>query len=55
MVRALLMFTALFGGVEVFGLAGLILGPLVMSLSFAVLGLYAQEAAERRALLQTRP
>ena len=46
----LLTFIALFGGVEVFGLSGLILGPLVMSVSFAVLRLYAQEAAERRAL-----
>lgn len=48
----LLTFTALFGGVAVFGLAGLILGPLVMSLSFAILRIFAQEAAERRALGQ---
>jgi predicted PurR-regulated permease PerM len=48
----LLTFIALFGGVEVFGLAGLILGPMTMSVSFAVLGIFAQEAAERRALGQ---
>ena len=47
---ALLTFTALFGGVQVFGLAGLVLGPLMMSVSFAVLRLFAQESAERRAL-----
>ncbi len=47
---ALLTFAALFGGVEVFGLAGLILGPLIMAVSFAVLGLFAQDAEERRAL-----
>jgi|HubBroStandDraft_6_1064221.scaffolds.fasta_scaffold101825_2 predicted PurR-regulated permease PerM len=46
---ALLTFTALFGGVEVFGLAGLVVGPLIMSVSFAVLRIFAQEAGERRA------
>jgi predicted PurR-regulated permease PerM len=46
---ALMTFAALFGGVEVFGLAGLILGPLAMSLSFAILRIFAQESAERRA------
>jgi predicted PurR-regulated permease PerM len=48
----LLTFIALFGGVQVFGLAGLVLGPLVMSVSFAVLRIFAQESAERRALGQ---
>lgn len=47
---ALLTFTALFGGVEVFGLVGLILGPLIVSVSFAVLRIFAQDAKERRAL-----
>lgn len=51
---SLLTFAALFGGVEVFGLSGLILGPLLMSLSFAILGLYAQESSERRAAEQRR-
>jgi predicted PurR-regulated permease PerM len=46
---ALLTFAALFGGVEVFGLVGLILGPLIMSVSFAVLRIFAQDAEERRA------
>jgi predicted PurR-regulated permease PerM len=46
----LLTFAALFGGVEVFGLAGLIVGPLIMSVSFAVLKIFAQDAEERRAL-----
>ncbi len=49
---SLLTFAALFGGLEVFGLAGLVLGPLVMSVSFAVLRIFAQEVAERRALGQ---
>ena len=40
----LFTFAALFGGVEVFGLAGLILGPLIMSVSFAILRIFAQDA-----------
>jgi predicted PurR-regulated permease PerM len=47
---ALLTFAALFGGVEVFGLAGLLLAPLIMSVSFALLRIFAQDAEERRAL-----
>lgn len=47
---ALFTFAALFGGVEVFGLSGLILGPLIMSVSFAVLQIFAKDAEERRAL-----
>jgi predicted PurR-regulated permease PerM len=46
----LFTFAALFGGVEVFGLAGLILGPLIMAVSFAILRIFAQDAEERRAL-----
>jgi predicted PurR-regulated permease PerM len=46
---SLLTFTALVGGAEIFGLAGLIVGPLVMSVSFAVLRIFAQDAEERRA------
>ncbi len=41
---ALITFAALFGGVEAFGLKGLILGPVLMSLALAVLRLYAAEA-----------
>jgi predicted PurR-regulated permease PerM len=45
----LLVFIALFGGLEVFGLTGLIVGPLVVSLAVAVLRLYAREEKARRA------
>jgi predicted PurR-regulated permease PerM len=40
---ALLVFVALFGGVEAFGLPGLIMGPVVMAMAVAVLRLYARE------------
>ena len=40
---ALLTFVSLFGGVEVFGLIGLILGPLLMSIAVALLRIYANE------------
>lgn len=40
---ALLTFASLFGGVEVFGLVGLIVGPLLMSLAIVVLRLYRAE------------
>jgi predicted PurR-regulated permease PerM len=45
---ALLTFAALFGGVEVFGLIGLIVGPLMMSLAVALLRIYVREMRERR-------
>jgi predicted PurR-regulated permease PerM len=45
---ALLTFTALFGGVEAFGLIGLILGPLLMALSFALLKIFAHDAEAGR-------
>jgi predicted PurR-regulated permease PerM len=46
----LLTFLALFGGIEVLGLKGLIIGPVVMALAVAILRLYAREAkAGRRA------
>jgi predicted PurR-regulated permease PerM len=45
---SLVTFAALFGGVEAFGLKGLILGPVLMSLAIAVLRLYAEEARRRR-------
>jgi predicted PurR-regulated permease PerM len=43
-VPRLVTFAALFGGVEVFGLKGLIVGPVVMAVALAVLRLYASEA-----------
>lgn len=52
---ALVTFAALFGGVEAFGLKGLILGPVLMSLAIAVLRLYEHEAKlRRRPLASTR-
>jgi predicted PurR-regulated permease PerM len=45
---ALLTFAALFGGVEAFGLIGLILGPLMMALSFSLLRLFAHDAEAQR-------
>lgn len=45
---ALLTLIALFGGLEAFGLIGLIFGPVVMSLSLALLRIYEREAAHRR-------
>lgn len=48
-VPALLTFIALFGALEVFGLIGLILGPVLMTLALAVLGIYEREATLRRA------
>ncbi len=47
---SLITFAALFGGVEVFGLKGLVLGPVMMSLAVAVLRLYATETRLRRHL-----
>ena len=40
---ALFTFIALFGGVEVFGVIGLIVGPIVVTLSIAILKAYAKE------------
>ena len=40
---AVLTFLALFGGLEVLGLPGLIAGPVLMALAVAVLRLYARE------------
>jgi predicted PurR-regulated permease PerM len=45
---SLVTFGALFGGVEVFGLKGLVVGPVFMSLSIAVLRIYGREMRERR-------
>jgi predicted PurR-regulated permease PerM len=51
---SLVTFAALLGGVQVFGLKGLIVGPVLMSLAIAVLRLYAVEARRRRADLLAR-
>ena len=40
---AILVYIALFGGVEVLGLAGLIIGPILMAMAVAALRLYARE------------
>ena len=40
----LLMLLSLLGGIEVFGLAGLIVGPILMSLFLAILRIYEREA-----------
>lgn len=47
-VPSLVTFAALFGGIEVFGLQGLVIGPIVMSLAISILRLYAAEARKRR-------
>jgi predicted PurR-regulated permease PerM len=41
---ALLVFLALFGGLEVMGLPGLVAGPIIMTLAITVLRLYVREA-----------
>jgi predicted PurR-regulated permease PerM len=40
---AILVYIALFSGVEVFGLDGLIMGPILMALAVATLRLYTHE------------
>lgn len=46
----LVTFAALLGGVQVFGLKGLIVGPVLMALAVAILRLYASETRKRRSL-----
>jgi predicted PurR-regulated permease PerM len=45
-IPSIFMFIALFGGVEVFGVIGLILGPVIVTLSLAILRTYEREVAE---------
>jgi predicted PurR-regulated permease PerM len=45
-VPSILMFIALFGGVQVFGIIGLILGPMIATLSLAILKTYERQVAE---------
>jgi predicted PurR-regulated permease PerM len=47
-VPVLLTFLSLFGGVEVFGLVGLVLGPVIVTLSIAVLKMYQLEVSASR-------
>lgn len=47
---ALLVFVALFGGLKVLGLSGLIVGPVVMALAVTVLRLYSTEYKHKRAV-----
>ena len=49
-----LAFVALFGGVEAFGLPGLIMGPVLMSLAIAVLRIYAQRNSAGEASREQR-
>jgi predicted PurR-regulated permease PerM len=45
----LLTFMSLFGGIEVFGVLGLILGPVIVTLCVAVLRTYEQASQDRAA------
>lgn len=47
-VPTLLTLVALFGGVEAFGLIGLILGPVIVALALALLRIYGQEVEYAR-------
>jgi predicted PurR-regulated permease PerM len=51
----LVTFAALLGGVQVFGLKGLIVGPVLMALAVAILRLYASETRKRRSLSTRLP
>ncbi len=48
-VPSILTFIALFGGVEVFGIIGLIVGPVLVTLSFAILKTYEREVMAQAA------
>ncbi len=48
-IPSIFMFISLFGGVEVFGIIGLILGPVIVTLSLAVLRTYERQVAEQAA------
>lgn len=47
---AVLTFVSLFGGVEVFGLIGLVLGPVIVTLSIAILRTYDAELHRARGI-----
>lgn len=48
-VPTMLTFIALFGGVEVFGIVGLVLGPVLVTLSVAILRTYQESVASSTA------
>ncbi len=55
-IPSLLIFVALFGGLETLGLPGLIVGPILMALAVATLRLYVRnEQSTRRASLGGHP
>jgi predicted PurR-regulated permease PerM len=39
------MLVALLGGIEVFGLAGVLVGPVIMSLFLAIMRIYERDTA----------
>jgi predicted PurR-regulated permease PerM len=47
-IPTLITFVALFGGIEVFGLKGLVVGPVLMSVAVAILRIYVREARAAR-------
>ena len=51
---AIVLFVALFGGVEVFGVIGLVLGPVIATLSMAVLRAYSDEVRGRSEVAAAR-
>ena len=52
---ALVTFAALFGGVEAWGLKGLVMGPVLMLLAVAVLRIYVREEEARRSRVSSFP
>jgi predicted PurR-regulated permease PerM len=52
---AILVFIALFGGLEMLGLSGLIMGPIIMSVATATLRLYLRERRQGRIDQATSP
>jgi predicted PurR-regulated permease PerM len=53
-IPALFTFIGLFGGVAVFGLIGLILGPMLVSLCLAILKIYDEEVASEVAVSSSK-
>ena len=49
----ILTFIALFGGLELFGLSGLVVGPILMSVAVATLRLYVRETSDERPAAKT--
>lgn len=54
-IPSLVTLLALIGGIEVFGLVGLILGPVLVSLAVAILRIYERESAAQRGTLPEEP